>query len=291
MKGKRMTMTTEPFDLASRPRPEQTTITIVGTVRNGGRSLAADVARLAAATEGFAARRFFISESDSDDDTVDQLRRLEKARDDFAFESAGRLAPSMPLRTERIAHGRNRCVDYVRQLAGSPDDVVLVADLDGINDRLTAGGLRSCWDLPVRWDVCTANRGGAYYDIYALRCAGWVDEDCVKATDLLAERMDRTLASWLVTRSRMIVLPRTHPPILVESAFGGLGIYRRAVFDGFVYEGLAPDGSEICEHLSAHRQIVDAGGAIYINTAMVGGGRPPFPGKKMLQSIKQKLKR
>lgn len=279
------------FDSISRPPPEQTRITIVGTIRNGEHTIAKDVSRLAAATERFATRQFFISESDSDDDTVNQLRRLERERTDFTYTSSGRLADTMPLRTQRIAVGRNQCVAFVKQQLGDPHDVVLVADLDGINDRLTEAALLSSWKIPVHWDVCTANRAGAYYDIYALRCPGWVEEDCVFATDQLAEQLDRPLASWLVTRSKMIVLPPTHPPIRVDSAFGGLGLYRRAVFEHLIYEGMARDGSEICEHLSAHSQVREAGGTIYINPAMIAGGRPPFFGKGAFRALKQLLAR
>jgi glycosyltransferase involved in cell wall biosynthesis len=273
----------------ARIAPEAASICIVGTARNCGRTIAAGIDRFAKVTARFASRRFFIVESDSDDGTVAALEALRTRRPDFQYESCGRLAARMPLRTERIAYGRNRCVEFVRDLA-EPVDYVLVADLDGVNGKIQEAALLSCWELAVDWDVCAANRGGRYYDIFALRCPGWVEGDCFAEARQLATRLDPKLARHLTAEARMITIPPEHPPIAVESAFAGLGIYRRDAFVRGQYQGLAADGAETCEHVSFHRDIGAAGGAIYINPRMIAGGSPEFFGKDLLRWLKRRLR-
>jgi glycosyltransferase involved in cell wall biosynthesis len=266
--------------------PRDATICVVGTVRNGGKTLARDIERLSATTQAFASRRFFIVESDSSDNTVAELETLRQTRADFAFESCGKLANQMPLRTQRISFCRNRCVDFVKGLPDEATDFILVADLDGINSRISAASLLSCWQLPVPWDVCTGNRVGRYYDIFALRCAGWVEEDCFREAKALSATLDPNLARYLTTEAKMIKIPKDHRPIKVESAFGGIGLYRSNVYRQGRYDGLDEIGAETCEHVAFHRMLGECGAEIYINPSMIAGGIKEFPGKNLLRLLK-----
>ncbi len=267
------------------PNPQDATICVVGTVRNGGKTLARDIERLAETTQAFASRRFFIVESDSSDNTVAELEALRRRRTDFAFETCGILAEQMPLRTQRISFCRNRCVDYVKELPSEAADFILVADLDGINSRISSASLLSCWQLRVPWDVCTGNRVGRYYDIFALRCTGWVEEDCFREAKALSARLAPKLARYLTTEAKMIKIPKDHQPIKVESAFGGIGLYRGSVYRQGRYEGLDELGAETCEHVAFHRMLGECEAEIYINPRMIAGGVKEFPGKNLLRAL------
>ncbi|WP_181703530.1 hypothetical protein [Chthonobacter albigriseus] len=263
---------------------QKPSVVIVGTIRNGTRSLIRDIKRLDAATAGFGRRTYFVVESDSSDGTVRMLEALSAKRSDFNFRSFGQLASEMPLRTQRLAFCRNACIEFVFT---SPErhDFVLVADLDNINDGINEEGLMSCFAIDQKWDVCTANRFGRYYDVFALRCDDWVEDDCFAALDRLGQKLDRAVARKLLVEGKMITIPPEHPAIEVKSAFAGLALYRQEVYVSSRYEGLTADGREVCEHVAFHAGITSNGGKILINPRMQAGGRPEFGGKNLLRML------
>jgi len=61
--------------------------------------------------------------------------------------------------------------------------------------------------------------------------------------------------------------------IEVDSAFGGMAIYHRRALDKGQYIGIRKDGTEICEHVTLHRQIKEQGFKIFINPALMNGIR------------------
>jgi hypothetical protein len=264
------------------------TISVVGVARNCGKTLRSDVTRLMHAASRFANKRFFIVESDSSDDTPVQLRSLQSAIPGFAYSSLGNLQPRISLRTERIAFCRNHYLDALRSDPAYCDsDFVIVADLDGINNRVKAGTLDSCWNSPLSWSAMFANRVGRYYDIFALRCKGWCDANCFESYSELQKRMTDKLARYAAVESKMIRIPPEHAPIQVESAFGGLAVYRReAILEGR-YSGVQDNGMEVCEHVSLNTALAALGHMMYINPSMVAGGVREFPGKDHLRSLKR----
>ena len=111
-------------------------VLLVGTARNCASTVGPDIARLRRALDYFGTIHCLVVESDSDDDTVGELRRLEAEIDHFRFVSLGKLEGEMPLRTERIAHCRNA---YLEALNSDPQygdvDYVVVADLSSGPDH------------------------------------------------------------------------------------------------------------------------------------------------------------
>ena len=72
--------------------------------------------------------------------------------------------------------------------------------------------------------------------------------------------------------SRMIRIHTDAEWIEVESAFGGLAIYRKTSLKNVSYAGLSPSGEEFCEHVSLHQKIRENGGRIFINPKLVNAG-------------------
>lgn len=246
---------------------------VVGLARNCARTIEAAVQGFKAAMPPFRAIHWYIVESDSDDETVAVLNRLRKSVENFGFVSLGRLADSLPLRTARLAVCRNRYLDEVQAgLKIGQLGYVFVADLDGINPLVSQAALSSCWSRDG-WDVCTANQAGPYYDIFALRHPEWCPGDCVKELDFL-RRHGRSWqsAALAAVYAKMIRIPAEADWIEVESAFGGLAVYRAEVLANASYVGLCDDGSEVCEHVTLHQQIRTAGGRTFINPAMINAG-------------------
>ena len=258
---------------ASLPQPADARVLVAGLVRNAGGKVSADVQRLGRALAVFKQVQWLLIESDSSDDTLAELARLRNAIDGFDYISLGALSSSLPLRTQRIAHCRNV---YLERLESSPElaatELVVMADFDGINDRVDEAAIRSCW-VRDDWDVCAANPAGPYYDIWALRHPLWSPIDYKSGYRFLVEHGIAAEAALQATvLSRMVTIDPRVPWIEVDSAFGGLAIYRRSALRGLRYAGLGTDGQEVCEHVAVHEQIRAAGGRIFINPRLICAG-------------------
>ena len=171
----------------SLPKPADARVLVVGLVRNAAGKVAADVYRLARALAAFKQVQWLLIESDSSDGTLAELAELRSAVSGFDYTSLGALSSLKPLRTQRIAHCRNV---YLERLDKHPAlaaiDLVLMADFDGINDRVDKDAINSCWGRDD-WDVCAANPAGPYYDIWALRHPLWSPNDYKSGHRFLVE--------------------------------------------------------------------------------------------------------
>jgi glycosyltransferase involved in cell wall biosynthesis len=251
-----------------------TGVLVVGLARNCGQHLSKQVAIIAAALESFREVHWLVIESDSDDDTRAALQALAAERSNFRFICLGVLRDRIPRRTERIAHCRNHYLDEVRENpAYRHIEFIIVADLDGMNGSLTQQGIMSCWERGD-WDVCTANQRGPYYDIYALRHPWWSPNDwCAQYSFLLARGMRAARAYSVSIYARMIRVREDSEWLEVDSAFGGLAIYRKQAMSSGEYVGLAPDGTEQCEHVDFHLQLRRRNRRIFINPRLINAGR------------------
>ena len=254
--------------------PADARLLVVGLVRNGVGKVDADVERLQRALRTFSSVQWLLIESDSEDGTLDVLRRLSATVPGFEFLSLGALAPGMAQRTARIAHCRNQ---YLERLENDPRyteiDFALMADFDGINELIDEAAILSCWERSD-WDVCTANQAGPYYDVWALRHPLWSPNDCKASHQFLVQSgVSHEDALAATVFSRMITVRPDRPWIEVESAFGGLAIYRREVLPGLRYQGLTDAGEEVCEHVGLHAAIRARGGRVFLNPRLICAGR------------------
>lgn len=243
---------------------------IVGLVRNGENFIERNISKLSEACKKFKYVNWLIVESDSLDNTVNILTSISNNNTNFKFISEGILLDKLPLRTARIAHCRNV---YLREIKSNPHyekiEYIVVADLDDTNSLLSEEGLLSCW-THTGWDVCTANQQGPYYDIWALRHPFWSPNDCWLEHKFLmqySKRPNELLYSCVF--SKMVDIPIDTDWIEVDSAFGGLAIYKKAAMIHGEYIGLYDNGMEICEHVPFHTAIRNSGGRIFINPKLI----------------------
>lgn len=256
------------------PEPDlQQDVLIVGLARNCAGTLPATVQRLAAAMPPFRTVRWMVVESDSSDDTVAVLQGLCNTVPGFGYRTLGRLADRVPERTERLAQCRNVYLDHLAELNASgarPSTAFLViADLDGVNNELTAEGVRSCW-VRDDWSVCAANQKGLYYDIWALRHPQWCPGDCWEQSRFL-ERYTGSAgnARKVSVYGRMINIAQHADWLEVDSAFGGLAIYRTQAIGQARYVGLTAQGRPVCEHVALHAAMRARGERIFINPRLI----------------------
>jgi len=248
-------------------------VVILGLCKNVSREVENDVMRLRDSFQDFSKIHFRFVESDSTDSTLSVLSRLESTVSNFKFVSLGNLQGEIPGRIERICHCRNVCLEILKNdPALSNCSYVVVSDLDGVNSLLTRSAVLSCW-VKSDWDACMANQAAPYYDIYALRHPEWSPDDCWHfESQLRSGGMNPLSARQKAIYSRMIVIPPDNEWIPVDSAFGGLAIYKRHLFDNVRYSSLLANGDRVCEHVPLHQQMKVKGAKLYINPALINSG-------------------
>lgn len=275
------------------PRPASASVLVAGTVRDGARHVAAEVARIGAALRGFARVQWLLIESDSSDATAAALDALAGRISGFRHLSLGTLAGRLPARTERLALCRNT---YLQELRAHPSyagvDLVLIADLDAANPLLSESALASCWRRDD-WDVCTANQRGPYFDIWALRHPHWSPNDCWAQYRFLTQNGMSARRAWSAcVRARMIRIRPESPWIEVDSAFGGLGLYRRRALEHGEYRGADALGVEICEHVPLHESLRARGRRIFINPALINAPSPEHMDRtRLARSMRRAVRR
>jgi len=244
-------------------------IHIVGTVRDSASVVESQVKTLFSAFSSAFELSMEIVESDSKDETLSILRTLETKYENLNVIALGNLEKEFPKRTERLAHCRNLLLKNFRDKSRTYDYFV-VADLDGVNNKLMPEAVISCWKN-TDWDVCTANQAGPYYDVWALRHEIWSPNDFWKQYSFLRKYgVSDHRAKAASVFSRMITIPVDSEWIQVTSAFGGLAIYRSEILTTDIsYSGIDPSGNEICEHIVLHEKLTNSGYKIFINPSFI----------------------
>ncbi len=276
----------------TRADPSSLDVVICGVARNCARSIERDIRNLQRAASLFRWVQVLVVESDSSDDTLAIMKSLSAKDASVRCVSLGHLRQRHPKRTERIAMARNACLD---ELAANPiyatASHMIMVDLDGMCRHLTREALASCWaiDAPP-WDMCGANQGDYYYDVWTIRHPQWCPGDCWREHELLAPLLGREAADEVAIFSRMVHIAPTRPWIEVDSAFGGLAIYRREAIGAARYIGLDEQGREVCDHVGLNLSMRAAGRHIFINPALINARSTKHAGrKKLLRTLRRKL--
>jgi len=206
---------------------------------------------------------FIVLESDSRDETVEQLEHIAHRDEKFEYHSLGRLnlgdARGLEqTRMARMAGLRNKLHSFIKSyMLRSPDwDLIALYDFDlnlfGDNVVLphsvfnTLGRPISVWN---KWDMVCANslrhvnndpaQRIGYHDCFAYRTAG---HDAFNGYECGA-----TIAATL--------FDDFHPQP-VHSCFGGFALYKSTPFLKCAYDATVYD----CEHVAFHRCIREVGG-------------------------------
>jgi hypothetical protein len=263
----------------SKPR-----VVIVGVVRNCGRTVIAEYENLIQACKSLEVVDTFFVESDSDDGTKDRLSDLVNSFDNFHFESLPDLQETIPDRIERIRYCRNRYVSYLRNNFSSEDfDFVIVADMDGINSAVSSYAIDSCFKFD-NWDALFSNQFFGLSDLLALRAKGWLERDFLFELEAARVGLRKTFFkdNFIGDITRYLKYDQTRRQIIykrmrflgfrkrlikVESAFGGIAVYRGWCFFEYDYENL--ESPKECEHVSFNLALSEAGARLFINTRFI----------------------
>ena len=235
----------------------QSSLAVVGLARNCGKNLRNTFELLEELSTGFDSVGGFIFENDSEDDTKEILKKHKPAWVTVKSETLQR--PYLPTefagpRTEALAEYRNKCVDWVKEKANHTDFVIVIdldADggfsVDGVYNSLAwvteskelAGlGSFSLFRMTVK-----GKEQFAQYDSFAARLNWWRD------------RKDEIGIGWF----SMLIPPAGSPPFLMNSCFGGVGVYKTQAFVQGKYSG------EDCEHVLFHKSLSEKGWKFGLN--------------------------
>ncbi|WP_170787323.1 glycosyltransferase family 2 protein [Ruegeria lacuscaerulensis] len=267
---------------------------ILGVVRNGGESLTETLLRIEQLRAQLDSSRVIIATNDNSDNTDDILQ-------DYAAMSAGvdilfldSMAGLFEERVERIAAARNTVLEHL--LTSSPiHPLTLVLDMDGPNTQMDPIQVLNAAVRQVpQWDAVFANSLPAYYDLYALRCAGWCEQDPWR--ELAALKRPRMFRSvWWRRMQRKIIYSRQYsmppdtPMIEVDSAFGGLGLYKTEALHGATYRPRDETGHVTCEHTTLHLSLRNAGKRLFIDPGLTALAQTEHMGPGSGKRIPKKL--
>ena len=260
-------------------------ILLVGTVSNVAKTIEKELETVIKALDSFDKIEIFLVESDSSDNSVEILKRIQQGNKNFTFITKGHLSNRYPNRIARIAYCRNIYVEFIKKnLDTNLWQYVAVADLDGMNKKLKRKAIDTCFKTKVKWDGIMANQKYGYYDIYALRARGWAEKDCFSELQKLKILNPKLKVSQnsivnfisnfnyfdnlrnIAIYSKMRIIARKSPPIKVESAFGGFAIYKSHVFLNSDYKSLNYEESE---HVEFHKKLTKIGFSFFINPALI----------------------
>ena len=243
---------------------------LVGTVRNAANFVVEDVSRILNSLEKLMPSMAFIVESDSKDNTVEVLAELQNRDHRVRALSLGVTELEYPERIARLRYCRNF---YINELRTNPIysdcDLIIIADLDGINTKINSRYFEIALGSEMEWDALSANQSARYYDILALRHPLWSPNNWLMEADWLNPFLGKRRTTKHSMIDRMIRIPQHLDPILVDSAFGGLAIYRRWVIETCDYSEDTPQAATENEHVTLHRKMKEFGGKIYIHPALI----------------------
>lgn len=261
--------------------------------RDAERHLPAVLANLAGMATVYAEAAFIFVENDSNDGTKGILNRWCEMRPNAHLISEDGIARRLPPRTVRLAWARNQYLARVRSTFAGFDHMI-VADGDEVSTapvdldafRRALAFLNAA---PGRAAVF-ANQRGVYYDLWALRhkklCPGDIWEQTFDAARRNGLSDDEAYAR--VFAPRIFCLDPAKSSVRVESAFGGLGIYRisSALKNPRTYEGhkikavrqtdkVARVGWQACEHVAFHEGFAASGQALFIMPGLINATTGP----------------
>lgn len=232
---------------------------VVGTARNCAPFLGGALANIARFAAQYGSTAFIFVVGDTNDQTVMMLRHwmLAGGRKGRIIDQ-GNLRDVEPCRTVRLAAARNLCMNEVHQ-SYSGYDHLIVCDLDEVLEApiSEAGFARAAEWLdgsPSRAGVF-ANSRPRYFDIWALRHKVWCPGDCWHAIWDRSSRESFEAAKYRHVFKRQVRIPLSIGPVKVDSAFGGLAIYKLGATSKAVYVGLDACGREQAEHVSFHASV------------------------------------
>lgn len=240
-------------------------IIIVGLVRNLENILYDNIYSISNIKEYCPKTHFFLYENDSSDKTASILKQCKKNITNFEFKSdtldlksfshetlESLLELKSTERTANLAKHRNICLSYVKDHFPQSDFTIVMDmdfekfSLDGLlnsfgwfSENYADAFVGTSFELKNLFNTNYKNLWN--YDCWAYRGSWW--EDLQKYNNSYGYDPMLWFGFWQ--------LPIGSQPVQVNSAFGGIGIYKTQQYINVKYEGYD------CEHVCLHKNLYD----------------------------------
>ena len=232
---------------------------------------------------------YLFVENDSIDATKKILNQWGKNKNAFKLISLDGVG-SIPIRTLRIEFARNVYLEFLKQDEQLKNfDYLVVLDMDDVNSQgIDANKLIEAIDFLEKEEsraAIFANQLGTYYDMWALRhpdlCPNDVWEEVLSCVN--DEKISDQQAFEKTFVRRLFSLSPNDDYVEVDSAFGGLGIYKipyviknkNSYLGSAVKVRLSEQGNPViyrwqsCEHVHFNLGIKNLGGKLFIKPDLI----------------------
>lgn len=205
-----------------------------------------------------------IAENGSKDNTREILQRLTEENNNIKLSLLDCIDEQFPDREQRIAYSRNYIFNKVRDKSksrkNSHPELYIPIDLDSeiAHSMDVMQFIKECQRVVKgETDAVFPASEPYYYDIYALRAKGWVEEDCWNQV-----RKFRKLKGSFIpkinnvySKQKSIEKLKDEGRISVQSAFGGVGIYNLDKLEDASYKQDGEYPQNICEHTIFNKSV------------------------------------
>jgi glycosyltransferase involved in cell wall biosynthesis len=269
----------------------QPRVIIAGTAQNCSDYLSAVLKNIDNISELFSEVGYVFVKNDSTDNTRQLLQEWGGNKTNFHLIDFDGLK-NVPARTVRLEIARNAYIEAIKYYKNLKDfDYLIVLDMDevgaySIETQAVFDVLQFLESSPSR-AAAFANQKGAYYDMWALRhptiCPNDVWEEVLNYSTKNKCSDDEAYAQTLA--KKIFSLDEIKEPIQVDSAFGGMGIYKMQYvlnnpnpYLGSITKiiSLGDSGTgfvkkQVCEHVHFHAGIKSQAGEMFIIPNLING--------------------
>lgn len=244
---------------------------VAGLARNCAHSLPRLLKASKKLSKRFRFSDFIFLENDSTDRSKDILRKFAKRNKNCHIEFHDNIGAEYARRTERLAFLRNRLIEIAqRETSNESDTFLLLLDLDGVNKHFDVNRIASFVEkYNGDWAGLFPTQSLNYYDLWALRHPIYCPYNITERIRNRPKDMSSQQAVNHYFKSLKFTLPKDLGLVEVESAFGGMGLYKLSAVRGCIYVGLDDDGYEICEHVAFNTSIRENGGKLFIDSGWI----------------------
>ena len=269
------------------PLPKR--VVFAGCAKNCAADLPAVLSNIERIATLFSDAAYVIVENDSTDGTKEILASWSRDKRNYFGVCLDGLEHAEPVRTRRLEVARNAYIQMILNDGGLKSfDFLILIDLDEVNAGvLDLAAIRLAAEFLIGRESCAAvfaNQRGTYYDMWALRhaqmCPNDIWEDVLDYATTNAVDDEQAFAATFAPR--IFSLNPDSEPIPVDSAFGGLGLYKIDFiarnpnpYLGYKLKLLRRREDyqclrlQTCEHVHFHRGLRLIGGELYIFPALI----------------------
>tara|TARA_Y100000996_G_C22510419_1_gene638132 strand:- start:448 stop:1284 length:837 start_codon:yes stop_codon:yes gene_type:complete len=166
---------------------------------------------------------------------------------------------------------RNKYLDHIRnENILLKFDYLFVMDVDGVNNNINYKKIKNSLLIEEDWTAIFPNQKYFYYDIFALRIPNLIEENFIKKIQMDYKikkfKSLKILFYENLTKFFFVVKSYKNRLIDVDSAFGGLGIYKLNRLVKFKYDS---NNGKDCEHVKLNESLKAKFGKLFIDQKLI----------------------